>query len=127
MRVADLLPVLVAMSAAAALGLLASTLAGRLSGRGRRGAPPRALAEGGPADEDGDAHTPLALRLYPLALAFYVFNAFALCLYPLALALSSAAGTDAARSLVGAGLAFTAFPLVAWLYIRRTRAAEWNP
>ncbi len=121
----EYVPVLLAVAFFGGLGLLASALAGRWGGVRAPGTEATAVS--------GEPHTPLALRLYPLVLAFLVFDVAVVTLYPWAVYLGQPARAACSLStcpgglrLFAAGATFVAVAAVAWLVVRRTRAAEWN-
>ncbi|MCG5054420.1 MAG: NADH-quinone oxidoreductase subunit A [Myxococcales bacterium] len=116
-----------------ALGAVPSLLAGRFAAAVGRPAP---AAQGeafeGGSEPAGEAHAPLALHLHPLMLTFLVFDLAIVALYPFALLLGqghtpeAAAEAGAPQGLVGAGAVFGCVMLVAWLHVRRSRAATWG-
>lgn len=138
MRTAEYLPAVVAVLVSAAVGTAASLLAGRW-GPKRRVVPSSATGQAfeGGNEVIGQAHAPLALRLYPMLLAFLVFDVAVVLLLPWALLLGQQSGSAARAScaaapcvtrgqLLGAGATFAIVLLVGWLHVRSTRAANWN-
>jgi NADH-quinone oxidoreductase subunit A len=138
MRTAEYLPAVVAVLVSAAVGAAASLFAGRL-GPKKRAAPQSAHGqpfEGG-SEVIGQAHAPLALRLYPMLLAFLVFDVAVALLLPWALLVGQLASLPAEvctvaspcvskSQLLGTGATFGVVLVIAWLHVRGTRAAKWN-
>ncbi|MDX2022088.1 MAG: NADH-quinone oxidoreductase subunit A [Deltaproteobacteria bacterium] len=138
MRTAEYLPAVVAVLVSAGVGAAVSLFAGRF-GPNRRAAPGSAkgLSFEGGGEALGDAHAPMALRLYPMLLAFLVFDMAVALLLPWAMlvgqrawrpgpACAVAADCVPGSNLWAAGLTFAVVLLVAWLHVRGTRAGAWN-
>lgn len=138
MRTAEYLPAVVAVLVSAGVGAAVSLFAGRFGPR-RRAIPGSAkgLSFEGGGEAIGEAHAPMALRLYPMLLAFLVFDMAVALLLPWAMlvgqgawqnnaACLAAASCVSGTSLWAAGLTFAVVLFVAWLHVRGTRAGAWN-
>jgi NADH-quinone oxidoreductase subunit A len=138
MRTAEYLPAVVAVLVSAAVGAAASLFAGRLGPKRRVSAQSaQGQAFEGGSDVVGQAHAPLALRLYPMLLAFLVFDVAVALLLPWALLLgqlplqtaeicSVSAPCLSNGQLLGTGATFGVTLVIAWLHVRATRASKWN-
>jgi len=138
MRTAEYLPAVVAVLVSAAVGAAASLFAGRL-GPKKRAALHSAHGQAfeGGSEVIGQAHAPLALRLYPMLLAFLIFDVAVALFLPWALLVGQMASQASQicsvaspcltkGQLLGTGATFGVILVVAWLHVRATRAAKWN-
>jgi NADH-quinone oxidoreductase subunit A len=138
MRTAEYLPAVVAVLVSAGVGASVSLFAGRFGPKRRAvlGSAKGQSFEGG-GEAIGEAHAPIALRLYPMLLAFLVFDMAVALLLPWAMLVGKgawqggagcrvAASCVSGRDLWGAGLTFASVLVVAWLHVRGTRAGAWN-
>lgn len=135
MRTAQYLPAVVAILLSAGLGAAVSLFAGRFGPKSRAtaGSAKGQAFEGG-SEVVGQAHAPLALRLYPMLLAFLVFDVAVALLLPWALLIGNLSagrscggdGCVSTQQLLGVGVAFGLVLSVAWVHVRGTPAANWN-